>query len=223
MARLLKRDLAEEFSLIIRQEIKNYNDSILTTNMSINKLFAEIEQLKKALAKDGNDYQNELYVHGVEIGFLKKKNEDAIQKLKGIIDENHQKNLDNLKAIRKSFDDRESYYLRVEGFDQFKRTLEKWMANIQRMFEVQKDVLRRDIQLSSEKLTASLENTQTSLHIKIKEESDLRKKNEGNFDIFALHFDSLKTEIERLKKRSFIVEKEIENLYTQQERMKVIL
>ena len=51
MARLQRKDLAKEFEDIVKQEIKNHNDSIASTNEAINEMRQQIKDLKEGYSK----------------------------------------------------------------------------------------------------------------------------------------------------------------------------
>jgi hypothetical protein len=220
MAQLQRKDLAKEFSLIVQQEIKNHNDLLLATNMSLDEFRRQLLEMKAKYDKESRDIDADISLYSNALINLEDSLKGAIQAIQRDVNDSALLNKEQLKALRKSLDDRESYFLTLEGFETFKKKIDQWVANIERAFNQQKDVYSQEISKISEKLQNLIDLTRISLEKSIQKESEERLKQEKTLDIFAINFDSLKREIEIIKKRCFIIEKNVENIYTQIERSK---
>ena len=220
MARLQKKDLANEFSDIVKQEIKNHNDSILATNVAINEIVENIRELKTTSDKKREILHNNLAAHIADFYILQDKIENDIKTLKREYNDFSLDNKKNLILIKKSLDDRETYYVTVVGFDQFKQKIEQWAANLQRAFQVQQDSFRQRIDKLIESSCSAIESARKSLQKNIDSETESRRQQDQTLDHFAVNFSGLQKEIEVLKKRCFVIEKNNENIYTQIDRLK---
>jgi len=134
---------------------------------------------------------------------------------------------DKLKQIRnemlsmnKFFIDRESYFMPLDGFDEFKAKIDQWIANIQRAFAAQKEAFQQKIQQMIDQNRLELDLAKEQIFARINLESENIREQDITLDHFAVNFEAMKIEIERLKNRSFIIENNIENMYTQIERLK---
>jgi len=220
MARLKRSDLSEEFSTIVKQEVKNHNDAILASNVSINTIKSEVDKTAKLFDRKIRLIQDSIFDQSLAIEDLKKNADSSLAQIKRDSAEKHKTNCDQLVAIKKSIDDRESYFLRIEGFNQFKEKLDQSLAKIECLFHTQRDNFKQDcfnIVNSNEKSIDEIR-----VHLRKKEDCDKCEKKlmEKNLDVFSIHHDGVKGELETIKKRLFIIEKNIENLHTRIDRMK---
>jgi hypothetical protein len=220
MAQLQRKDLAKEFSQLVQQEIKNHNDLLLGTNMSLDEFRRQLLEMKAKFDKASRDIDADISLYSNALINLEDSLKGTIQAIQRDVNDSSLLNKEQLKSLRKSLDDRESYFLTLGGFESFKQKIDQWVANIERAFNQQKDAYSQEISKISEKLQNLIDLTRISLEKSIQKESDERLKQEKTFDIFALNFESLKREIEIIKKRCFIIEKNVENIYTQIERSK---
>jgi len=220
MARLQRKDLAKEFEDIVKQEIKNHNDSIASTNEAINEMRQQIKDLKEGYSKGDAAIGSVVSNHSSQLldvsSVMQKLSSHVLSRLNDLAKDTNLK----FDDVKKGFETRESYYLTVSDFDQFRVKIDEWISQMRRLFEVHQSTLSQGIHkaaLSHEKPLAEYEGRWKShVNYLLKDIEDINVSLDG----FGSKFDSVKTEIERLKKGCFVIEKNIENLYTQIERLK---
>jgi malonyl CoA-acyl carrier protein transacylase len=220
MPRLQRSDLAKEFSDLVKQEIKNHNDTILASAVKINGMVQQLEDMGKASDKNHQTYKNAFLGQKISLEHLEAKFDELIAKMQREHHDVSQQTKLDMKSIMKSFDDRSTYFMTIDGFDGFKKKIDHWSANIQRSFEVQNDVLRQRCEKISDETKQAIEILRAAVQKSIDQEIEDRKDQDVTLDHFAVNFAGMQQEIEKTKKRCFIIEKNIENLYTQIERLK---
>lgn len=221
MARLQRNDLAREFSDVVQQEIKNHNDSLLATNVLLNEFKKQMVQLTAVHEFQEQQSAAKFLDLGSYLVMIEESLQNSIKDLQRQINDKEAETKANLISMHKSFDERETYYMTVEGFQKFKEQIDAWSANIQRSFTLQQDMMRQHTTKIIEETKSGIDFVRSALEKKILEEAQARKDQDKTIDRFAIGFDGLQVEIERLKKRNFVVEKNIEKLYILIERLKV--
>lgn len=217
---LSKKDLAKEFSLVVQQEIKNHNDMILATNQSLEEFRREI--IETSNKSDKRHAKLEDYLTYLEIDIKKIENnaclniknlESKLQDIQSILEK-------KFTSLGQGIEKRESYFLTLQGFQDFQKKIDEWLANIRVLFEKQKCSFDDEIK----KIYCAIDESIFSLKAKIEQKiTDSIKKSEdidSSLDIYAVNNAALKKEIDHLKKQNFILEKNIENIYTQIKRIK---
>ena len=215
-----KKDLAKEFSLIVQQEIKNHNDSILATNISLEDLKRQLEGFKEKSGKDLAAMSSSLTLHKSAISQIEERARGVLSGVLRQLNDLAASQEKQTSGILKSIKDRESYFLTIDGFKQFQSKVDEWIAHLKLSFSLQRDRLAEEVETVSRKLQASLDALDNSLSKKITGEVKEREKINKTLDYFSINFSGFIREIEICKKRCFIIEKNIENLYTQIERIK---
>ena len=215
-----RNDLAKQFELVVQQEIKNHNDSILATNQSINEMRKQIESLKEECADKDASMACVIEKHSGEMidlsEMLQRMTSSAFSKIVDaqLINKQH---VDSLKS---AMDIKESYFLTHSDFEQFRFKIDEWMAQIQRSFQVQNSKISDAILKSKEAHLPKCDELDKKFMKRLCDEINEIEKINQSLDIFAVNFDGIKQEIEALKKRFYVVEKNIENIYTQITRLK---
>ena len=220
MARLQRKDLAKEFEDIVKQEIKNHNDSVAANNEAINQMRQQIKDLKEGYSAADATIGSVVSTHSSQLlemsSVMQRLSSHVLSRLNDLGESTNLK----IEDVKKGAATRESYYLTVNDFDQFRVKIDEWVSQIRRLFEMHQCNLSQEISkaaLSHEKPLAEYEDRWKShVNYLLKDIEDINK----SMDSFGSQFAALKLEIERLKKGCFVIEKNIENLYTQIERLK---
>lgn len=220
MAQLQKKDLAKEFSQLVQQEIKNHNDLLLSNNMAMQEMRGQISELRLQGERRSEIVRADFNAQADSIDILKECTSRALEKMQREINDSVSFNEDGIISLRKSMEARETYFLTVQGFEEFKEKIDQWIANIQRAFNQQRDFFSQEFRKIMDTNQASIDCVRKAIELSITKETDERKQYDKTFDIYAVSFETSKREIEVLKKRCFIIEKNIENLYTQISRLK---
>ena len=217
---LTKKDLAKEFSLVVQQEIKNHNDSILATNISLEEFKRQIAELSERSDKKLATIHSNFVAQAAAMSLLKESLEKCLEKCIREVSDTASSNESALKKMGKSIDKREEYFLTIEGFQLFQNKVDEWLANLRRSFNVQKDLLMQEISKVSEKFQLSVDAVKQHIAKDLNEEIEKRKEINQFLDTFSVNFSGIVREMEVCKKRCYIIEKNVENLYTQLERIK---
>jgi hypothetical protein len=220
MPRLERSNLAKEFSDVVKQEIKNHNDSILATNVSLNEMRNSLEIAQHFSSTEHLKFNAMFIAHQTALNIISEEFKSKIAKLQRESNDRSAQAKADLASVRKAFDDRLTYFMTIDGFDYFSKKIDQWSANIQRSFEVQNDVMRQRCDRILDETKQAIEILRGAVQKSIDQEIEDRKDQDVTLDHFAVNFAGMQQEIEKTKKRCFIIEKNIENLYTQIERLK---
>ena len=90
---LKRKDLSKDFELIVKQEIKNHNDSILNTNMSIERFKSDLNNLKKSIEKESAIRDSQFTSLRIDSVILYENDRDLLEK-----------KIDSLKLIVKIYE-----------------------------------------------------------------------------------------------------------------------
>ncbi len=217
---MLKRgDLTKQFELLVQQEIKNHNDSVLSTNISINNLKDHIDQLSKKLDAHVAASSNTFVFYNIDIDKLKKSFDQLSSKCEYSLNDfssNIQSNNKRIEDLAKTF---ESYVKNQKDQNEKLSLLDNLILGIQdkicNFFSNIKNEIYRN-QLKSED---SLRDLKQEILNRPSEAKVVKKEIEDKMSIWAIDFSGLMKEIQINKKTDFITQKKIENLYTLIERL----
>lgn len=211
---LNRRDLASQFELIVKQEIKNHNDQILVTNQAINDLRSQIQILNNKFSE--NIARQEHFIKKFDSEF---KNFESLikmrdQRLEGIID-----SLDN-KYQKIQFDN-ERKLQNVEDDTVTRDEIQDFLDTCRNEIHA----MKKEIHNQKEFSHASMFNIKSDLDRIFREFVDdfqnrpnelweVKQELEGKIKSALTDAQGILKEIHVCNKSVFIVEKNIENLYT---------
>lgn len=212
---LTRRDLIDEFQDIVKQEIKNHNDSILATNIAINRLekmildlIAEVDARFVKLKNDGNN-----------------KSEQTLYKSKEMIEciDRVQKKVSEVNPVLKSFSamvtndiskkiDKEEFWKEIEHlkllFDRRVESINGQLEKERSLSVEESKVIRRQI----DKTACYLYDFSNRVDTELKE---IKESFEKKIELMRIEKEGFLREITVLKKQNFVFEKTIEDLYSQ--------
>ena len=110
-----RKDLAKEFSLLVQQEMKNHADAVLASNMAIDEFRRKIDEFKEESGKRMADVFSRLLAYNGALDELQGKVASSVYDCTRRIADLSKSNEANLKSILRSMDERESYFLTLEG------------------------------------------------------------------------------------------------------------
>lgn len=220
MAILQRKDLAKEFSAIVLQEIKNHNDAVLASNMSLDEFRRVLAELSKSVESRVAKVSSEIGLHKVSVDEVKGIVKDAVSKCERALHDSDQELRRMIKSLQDGITTRESYYLTIQGFAEFKAEVDKWISSIKAMFAKQQDTLRDEIKRSFLDYEHLVKCLKSELDKAIKDVDTETKKINHQLDGIAVNFAGYTRELEIAKKRCFVIEKKLEDLYTQMSRIK---
>lgn len=217
---LKRKDLAKEFELVVKQEIKNHNDAVNNTNVNLEKFKALLKDLDKNLKLEtavrnsqivNLNSNSMLLIEDLSYAFEEKINKlklklsmlmDDLYKLKNSIefmrdDESVINKIDNMH--NKIIDFGEKYDSEIKKI--------KEIIDFNARIETTKNKTYCDSKISKlEEKPAHLEIVKRDLFEKIKE--------------FRCDNETLISDVQNFRKIIFVQEKKIENLYILNNRLK---
>ena len=212
---LQRKDLAKEFSLIVQQEIKNHRDVVLSAHVALEEFRRKIKELSDKTDKGSSLAANLFSENDREIKKLEKVLSNSLHQFSVRLNESNEFMKSNFNGLKKSIDDRESYFLSLDGFKEFESKVDQWISHLKIAFSSQRQFLLDEINSMSMSITKEIDKCRRELDFRINSCKEDFKDINKSLDIFALNSDGIKREIELCKKRCFVVEKNIENIYTQ--------
>ena len=217
---MTKKDLAKEFSLVVQQEITNHNNAILATNISLEEFRQKLSDIVLKSDQKLAALNSNFVSQSAAISFIKDDVQKAIDKCARDINESSLSTLGTLRGMKKMIDERDTYFLTIDGFKEFEKRVDEYLANLRLAFVLQKDIAVQEFNKISVNFQQRIEQISSEINFQFMKQADSIKDQNRQFDEMAINFSGVFREIEICKKRSFVIEKNIENLYTQIERLK---
>lgn len=214
-----RNKLAKQFELVVQQEIKNHNDSILATNLAINNLGDQIVKLNSDQNFLKASFLSDLTKTNINLNNLSESCKIISQKVSSLIEDGKKINEINEKLHSETASGLEIAFERC-------LKLEKEMFKHSQMHVKFEDKIKKiNLQMleNSENLYSKIKKEMLALKKEILElpsEANIVRVNllkrieEREVDIHCLC-----EEINAVKKTQFIIEKKIENIYTLIERL----
>ncbi len=215
-----KKDLAKEFSLLVQQEIKNHNDMILASNSALDEFRRKIQEMSDQVDKKISLLTTLYTSSHVEMRRIEQESKDNSLLLKSSLNDSNALMEKHFKEIKESLQKRESYFLTISGFEEFQEKVDQWISHIKIAFCSQKETLLEETKKISSCLLKALDGYKEDIKNEFLSVQQEQKAINKCLDNFAATFSGFSREIDFCKQRCFVIEKNIENLYTQIERLK---
>lgn len=211
---LIKDELVKRFESVVREEIKSHNLAVERSNRQISELktlfdlfLVEHEKLKNQNAECYSFTQDTFKVE-------KKDLENAFEEQRRFIKQNNVKVENYLKDLKS----RASNFISNTDFEEFKKKTEDFIQSIKKSISDEREMLL-------EKIYEAYTNNRSYLHESVKKSDEKLDRFQKSLDMFRSELDRYRIdeqgvlrELQTYKKSVFIIEKNIENLYTQIER-----
>lgn len=218
---MLKRnDLAKQFELIVQQEIRNHNASILATNQSINEMKSQIEDIKRKFSENFAKQEHGIRKITQEFLLLEKFVEGKDIKLAS-----QMHSLDkNINLYRKDteskFDTLEANFVEVEDFNEFKLLVQQEMNALKEELNSQREFIHASLFKIYKDMNRIMEDFLKDIENRPNELWDVKKELEGKIASCSIDSQGILKEMKVHKKTVFIMEKKIEDLYDIIKRLK---
>lgn len=218
---MLKRnDLVKQFELVVKQEIANHNSQILATNLSINNLKSILDSQRKAQEKDSSFLGESIQKVNKQLLEFIKLYECFYRESADIVRKQNEINTHVDFEINHSIDEISSFNQKCEHLQsKFVRLHEKVISLCDSIDSLNKDKNKIVCDLES-KICKEISKCKQEI-LSIPSEAQLVKKElEEKIKISRIDFEGVMKELSVVKRDNFVLKKEIENLYTQLERIK---
>lgn len=215
-----KNDLVKHFELIVKQEMKNYQDSKLATNLSINNLKGEIVALSAEVDLNKCKVESDIKLQDLE----REKVENEFNKfiewknyqdkdLNNKIDAEFKKISSSLKSLATSFKEGDELLKEVltlsEGLTEYQNN----NSHLEYYFNLEiarlKRSLKEGLKLQKEEILGIPSEAET-----------VKKYLLDKMEVQNIDFQGVYREMTILKKDLYVVEKNIENIYNLIKRLK---
>ena len=218
---VLKRsDLAKKFDLVVQQEIKNHNDSILATNISINDLYKKIEILSQISAENIAGQERKIKKLEKEFKDLSDKYDNLDYVCKASLND-FETTLNHFEEVHDSIiDSISSEKVDKLSFADFKQENMILLDEINQKIRIQKEYIHSAIHKLMCDSASSFDDFKKKLFEKPDNSLEVKKELEKKIESAIVDAEGILREIKISRKDIFIIEKKIENLYTLIERLK---
>lgn len=218
---MLKRDdLAKQFELVVKQEIKNHNDQMLATNISIN-------EMKEILKAQANLYENELakfhhrqVIQEIELGNSKQAFCELSEKFERFINDMNAFSEKCKSEIKLSVENSVNAHSKNEASLNIINSLDQKLEDLTDSVVGLSFNFSKEIEDASKSLKKEIEKSKKEILSLPSEAQAVKKELQDQMSIDRVDFTGLIREVNICKKTSMIIEKNIENLYTHIERLK---
>lgn len=216
---LRRRDLVDQFEDLVKQEIKNHQNHLLATNVSLNKFEETLYQIEKNVQKFSSQLDQKIWDQKIK----RDKEKESTEKEK----ENSKKDFNKWKnhlcffegetqtrieRLEKDSCKKEEIEKIKKNISNFQNETCKTLADMRKMLDQAISSLHQKVLTENKKLKDELSTNPS--HLAQLKDSLVKKINECYVDSHGL-----KKEVQAARKASFINEKKIENLYTLNERL----
>jgi len=217
---LKRKNLVDEFSLIVRQEIKNYQDSSLAMNLAINSNSEQTENLSAQLSKKFALLESELKKQSIIISACKDDISKQDIKIERLESENASLKKNLLGTINGLFSS-------FAGFkEQFKELVDKseylYKLDCDKEHLIQElyKFVQQEVYKLENRIKSSVGNVKSEILNRPSEVEDLKKELLDKIEVCSIDKKGLDRELVVLKKSVYVLKKEIENAYNLIDRLK---
>lgn len=217
---LNRNDLAKQFELVVQQEIRNHNESLLATNLALNEIRESIEKNKREQdevnANLGSTItrMNQL---GLELSSsvleLSKKLQYQINDMNAFMEEMR-------AGVAISIENSVRAHAKFEGTENQITDLKFTVSKLEDEARGINQIVERKIDEAQFKCVKHVEKMKKEILEIPSEAQAVKKELEEKMSVDRVDFEGLMKEIQIVKKRSFIIDKHLENIYTELEKLK---
>lgn len=204
----------------MEQEIKNHRDAVNASRMEIEAFKQKLDEISQNIDVKIAALQSQTKSDRTAMDMVQEQIYAQVDQFHSQINNISQYCEKSFKSLRTTMDTRDSYFLTIDGFKDFECKVDQLLATLRLSISQYKDTISQELEKIDESISKSFNQTKSILDIELsKIDSHINKIN-SDLDVYAINFSGQQKEIELVKKRCFYIEKNIENLYTQIERLK---
>jgi len=216
-----KNDLVKQFELLTIQEMRNHQKTIEETNKTINSLRNEIENIKKEMNAKNSSFHSSLSYHDSKL----KENQILIigfnEKINSFFNDCIDLNLRLSSELLNNENILNKHSLVIDEINYDLKNLKNKLLEIEENNNKIVDSIRFDTEKNYIHLNICIKQIHNYLLTIPQNHDELTKEFKKIVDECRVDFDGLMKEINVLKKNDMVIEKNIENLYSINKRLKV--
>ncbi len=216
---LNRNKLVDQFEQVVQQEIKNHNDQILATNMSIQEFRNQLIEIKAIIASLQANFGSEVQRLKNEIDKLKASNQNIRDDVSAFISINisdknrfEEKSNEILESVVIHNTTIKNIELHLNRIDEFNIKTRMCLVDLLKKSDEDCTYLKKHSLNSVEKLKEEILSIPSEI-------PELKKEFEQKIATSYVDFQGAMKELARVKRTSFVQEKQIENLHILIERL----
>jgi hypothetical protein len=217
---LKKSDLVKQFDLVVKQEITNHNEQILSSNVRVNELEKKIEQTTQKFSQDLAQISSSLGAIKSEHSAIFEGHRTFSQKVMGLVGD-----LDkSIVAVKTKFSEfcksQEGKHVIQDDFFTFIKTIEDRFKDVGKTTNEIKEEIKWVSTRLQDQVISLIERFREEIKIRPSEIVAMEKTLLKRIEELRIDNDGLIRELKICKRANLINEKKIENLYTLVDRIK---
>ena len=216
---LKKSDLASQFDLVVKQEIKNYQDSLYYINQSINEIHKSIDLLKKDVNTVRAMIENNKITQLIDISAISSiQNELSSEIAKLSLNVEESTTYINKRVVEAFNTSIQAFYRSNENKELIYR-LEDSIKNIQKIINDHKEQVANSIDQIYNRCSKEIKSSRNEILSKPSDSELIKKCLEDKLETNKIDSEAVLKEVKILNRAVFTQEKKIENIYTLIKRM----
>lgn len=216
----IKKDLTKDFELATLQAIKNHNDSVLQTNMALQDLRRDFDSIKATVDAHHAEVHSRFVMLDISLETHRSTISEIVDMMNRRITDYEASMSEFRKKMEVSFAHTEQESLSVESFNQQWGFVLESLAEMRRKIDYDKDSLGQEIQRSVNIFRSNIDQLRSDVFDRPSEAEAVRQQLTGKLQEAIIDSAGLVREVDVCKKTTFTIEKHIEDLYTQVERLR---
>lgn len=216
---LKKSDLASQFELVVKQEIKNYQDSLHYINSSINEILKSIDLLQREVNRIYSIVDSNKTIQKIENARIECTQRDLsndIAKLSSSLEEISQ---DNNKRVVESFKISIKSMMRSQENTDDLSNLKQEVESLEKLINDRCDVIADSVNQQYNKCRKEIAASNSEILSRPSDSEIVKKCLEDKIHSYKIDSEAVLKEVKILNRAVFTQEKKIENIYTLIKRM----
>ncbi len=212
-------DLTKKFELLSLQEMKNHNDSILATNVSINRLQSLIDNLSEKLDMQLSKVDGAYIYQSRLIDDLNDKFDIHKNRNQSMLNDFFVRLKDLEESLKKNDSELSNSFTKHEIHKDRLKGLESKFIDSSKIISKALSDLQCNITSVSVRARTDLEHAKSDILSMPSEAEKAKAELREEIAILKVDREGILKEIQVYKKETFVMQKKIENLYTLIERL----
>ena len=217
---LNRNDIVKEFELVVKQEIKNHNDSILATNLDINALKKSIDDLKKSLLKETAKNTSKDSTHNIEMSKITEKFDKLSIETFSKIENYKQTFVENLREFNFRLVETTDTFVTFDVVKVMRETFTSMIKDIKNGLQLLNGSIQGQFREVEKSIVKRFKSQEEDLKLLKKLVSDKEVSVLKRIDEVSVDKEGIQRELEIFKKGLYINDKQIEDIYMELDKLK---